>query len=119
MALAVAFEDVWSDGRRIHAIGTITPSGNYAAGGEDLNIKGAAANGRGQAWRSPSDPMQVIITGKAGFVYLYDKAARKMLVYCNTAGGANAPLGEHTVAGYVAGVTGDTIRFYAVGKQLV
>lgn len=79
----------------------LTPSGTYPTGGDPVDFAGFAPLGR--------QPKAVIIFGKAGFVYQYDLANKKMFVYCNTAGGANNALGEHTNAAYVAGVTGDVI----------
>lgn len=119
MALAVTFEDVWTDGRRLHAIGKVVASGNYVAGGEVLNIKGAAANSKGQRWMANSHPNIVLIHGMSGFIYEYDLVNRKLKVFTNSAGGVNGALTEHSAAAYVAGVTGDTIRFYAIGKKLV
>jgi len=81
---------------------SVVASGSYATGGDTLDFGTLI----GYTNRQPSS---VSISGKAGFVYQYDLANKKMLVYCNTAGGANSALGEHTAAGYVAGVTGDTI----------
>jgi hypothetical protein len=38
MPLTVNIQDHWSDGNRIHVVGTITPSGNYPTGGDTLNF---------------------------------------------------------------------------------
>lgn len=119
MAVAVSFEDVWSDGRRLYAVGTLAFSGNYAAGGDAVDIKAANPNTKGQRWMANSDPDVVMIQGKAGFVYAYDKATKKVQVFVNTAGGVNTALGEHTAVAYVAGITGDVVRFLAIGKKLV
>lgn len=82
---------------------SIVASGNYVANGDpvDFAVAGGFTN---------RQPDFVTIVGKAGFVYQYDFANKKVFVYTNTAGAANAPLGEHTAAAYAAGVTGDTIR---------
>lgn len=107
MALALSNVKRKADGMGIIITGKITPSGNYATGGDDLDFSKVA----GITNRRPDF---VIVAGMAGFVYQYDVANKKLLVFCNTAGGANAALGEHTAVGYVAGVTGDTITFLAV-----
>jgi hypothetical protein len=117
MALAVTFRDVWTDGRRLHAIGTIVASGNYVSAGDALDIKAAAGNAKGQRWMANSDPDLVIVTGKAGYMYEYDRVAKKLKV--RQEGAAAAPAVELAAAAYPAGVTGDTIDFYAVGKKLV
>jgi hypothetical protein len=106
MALAVSGIKRKADGQGIIAHGKITASGNYSTGGDALNLSSAI----GYTNRKPDI---VLITGKAGFIYQYDHVNLTMFVYCNTAGGANNALGEHTAAGYVAGVTGDDIRFLA------
>ncbi len=84
--------------------GTLVASGSYATGGDTVDFTQL-----GSIYRA-KDPLFVDIQGKAGFIYQYDITNKKVLVYTNTAGGANNPLGEHTAAAYVAGVTGDTIR---------
>lgn len=81
---------------------SVVASGNYATGGDSLDLQPLMGI-------TTKQPDMVFISGKAGFVYPYDLANKKMLVFCNTAGGANAALGEHTAAAYAAGVTGDTI----------
>jgi hypothetical protein len=106
MALAASGVKRKSDGQGIIATGILTASGTYPTGGDDLDL----AKIIGYTNRRPD---VVIVTGKAGFVYQYDHVNKKVLVYCNTAGGANTALGEHTNVGYVAGVTGDDIRFLA------
>jgi hypothetical protein len=88
----------------VEVFGRLVASGNYSTGGDTVDFTAL-----GSYWRS-KDPLFVEIQGKAGFVYQYDVENKKVLVYSNTAGGANAPLGEHTAAAYAAGVTGDVIR---------
>lgn len=87
--------------------GSIIASGSYPTNGDPLDFRGIIGY-------TDKDPFWVNAIGKAGFIYQYDYLNRKMFVYCNTAGGVNAPLGEHTNAAYAAGVTGDTIVFQAV-----
>jgi hypothetical protein len=107
MSLAVSNLKRKSEGQGIQATGIITASGNYATGGDDLDL----AKVVGFTNRRPD---LVLIVGKAGFVYQYDHTNKKMLVYVNTAGGVNTALGEHTAIAYVVGVTGDDIRFFAI-----
>jgi hypothetical protein len=80
----------------------LTASGSYSTGGDSVDL----ATVVGMTNRKPDF---VEIAGIAGFVYQYDQANKKVLVYCNTAGGSNAALGEHTAATYATGVSGDTI----------
>lgn len=88
----------------IEIFGTLAASGSYATGGDAIDFTNLGSILRAK------DPLFVEVQGIAGFVYQYNRVTKKLLVYCNTAGGANAPLGEHTAAAYAAGVTGDTIR---------
>ena len=85
--------------------GRLTPSGSYAAGGDVVDFALIAP--------SRKQPVTVNIKGKSGFIYSYDLANKKVQVWCNTAGGSNTALGEHTAAALVAGVTGDTVEFEA------
>lgn len=90
-------------GSPLTAAFSIVASGTYPTGGDTLDF-GLLV---GYTNRQPS---VVQIQGIAGFIYQYDSVNKKMLVYCNTAGGANAALGEHTNVAYVAGILADTIR---------
>ncbi len=103
MALAATRLTRVKNGTTIRASFSIVASGNYATGGDALDFGPLIGFTNRQ-------PKTVRIAGKAGFEYDYDYVNKKMLVYCNTAGGANAALGEHTAVAYVAGVTGDTIQ---------
>jgi hypothetical protein len=107
MALTAAVLKKTSSGGAITALFSIVASGSYATGGDPLDFAPLV----GYTNRQPSF---VDINGKAGFEYKYDLANKKMFVYCNTAGGANAALGEHTAATYAAGVSGDTIVAMAI-----
>lgn len=78
----------------------VTPTGNYATNGEVVAPTIESMHFQGKA------PDLVTVYGKAGFVFQYDHVNKKLLTYCNTAGAANAALGEHTAAAYVAGITG-------------
>lgn len=109
MALAVTLDRKIADLKTIHIWFTVVASGNYAAGGEALGLKALA--------KCRKDPLSVVITGKAGFSYPYDYANDKMRVHVNDAGGVNAAQGEHTAVAYVAGITGDTIKGYAVFEK--
>lgn len=105
--MALAFTQ---DGpRRVNLVtmevfGTLVASGSYATGGDTIDFTQLGSIIRAK------DPLFVEVNGIAGFVYQYNRVTKKLLVYANTAGGSNAPLGEHTAAAYAAGVTGDTIR---------
>lgn len=94
-------------GRSFKVMGTLALSGTYPTGGEPLDFYPYFP------FASARQPDKVNVDGKAGFIYQYDPVNKKLLTYTNTAGGANAALGEHTAATYVAGVSGDSITFSA------
>src|SRR5579871_6396467 len=56
MALAFSLVDTWDDGKRVHVSGTVAASGNYASGGDTLDlsqaplIASASAPVQGTAW---------------------------------------------------------------------
>jgi hypothetical protein len=109
MALAVtAVKNETAD--RIQIIkGTIVASGSYTGGGDTLDLTPLAPQiGIGRV------PFLVVIQSAAGYQYTYvpgaTLAAGKMQVWCNTAGGANLGLGEHTTAAYNAAVIADVIK---------
>lgn len=104
MALTVTVTRKLGENKTILLFGTIVASGSYATNGDALDF------GPLVGWTN-KQPLNVDVRGKAGFIYQYDYVNKKLLVYVNTAGGANAPLGEHTAATYAAGVSGDTITF--------
>lgn len=88
----------------VEVFGTIVASGNYVANGDPVDFTQLGSILRAK------DPLFVEIQGKNGFIYQYDITNKKVLVYVNTAGGANAALGEHTAAAYAAAIPTDTIR---------
>lgn len=107
MAMAVTTLKRSGAGRGLEGIFRIVASGTYPTNGDPVDFAPLI----GITTRQPD---HVSISGKAGFVYQYDYANKKVFVYTNTAGAANAPLGEHTAATYAAGVSGDTITAHAV-----
>lgn len=116
MALAASVTKHWDDGKVLHVLGTITASGNYTTDGDTLSFVNAAI-------KSASVPLLVIVTGKAGYTYVFvpgtTQANGKLLVfYCDYAASSAGPLIQIPQAAYPAGVTGDTINFYALFKKL-
>lgn len=116
MALAVTISNTDVAQDSFYVRGTIVASGSYATGGDTLSFASLGIP-------ASVAPRDVFIHGIAGFVYSFSRgstlANSLMLVHCNTAGGANAPLGEHTAASYAAGVSGDTITFLAIFDKLL
>ena len=108
----VTVTKAYKTGRVIRAYGTIAIGADpltYAAGGLITDFTGKVP--------SSKVPLRVKLEGKSGFIYNYVPgttiANGKVMVWANTAGGADAALGEHSTAAVVAGVSGDTIRFDA------
>lgn len=102
MAVSLAVLKRSKSGNGIDAQVQLTFSGTYPTGGEAVSFEAAV----GITNRPPSN---VMVAGKAGFLYQYDSLNKKVLVLCNTAGGANLRMDEHTAATYVAGVSGDVV----------
>jgi hypothetical protein len=104
VAVATAFKPVIQKlGTMTAVLFQVTVSGNYATGGDVLAIDALYRYG------GTSRLLGAWFWGKNGFVYMWDQATKKFMVFCNTAGGANAALGEHTAAAYAAGVASDVI----------
>ena len=82
---------------------SIVASGSYATGGD-------AADFAPPLGFTNHQPDNVDLEGIAGFTYVYNYTTKKVMVFCNTAGGADQPLGELSAGAYPAGITGDTIR---------
>lgn len=95
------------ENRSLQMLATVTLSGTYPTNGDPLDLSSYNP-------LSIRQPDIVQIQGKAGFIYQYDAANKKIFVYTNTAGGANAALGEHTNATYAVGVSGDIITLIAI-----
>jgi hypothetical protein len=118
MALALATPtviDKWYDGKRLHVIGTIAIGASpltYAPGGPVSSFSGLV--------QSSLPPIWVRVGGMAGFIYKFIKgttiASGTLMIFTEGTVAANAPLTEHTTAPIVAGVSGDTVDFYAIFK---
>jgi len=104
----------WWDGKILHVLGGITPSGTYVTGGDPLSFASLPEIKAGQ----PKAPLDVRIEGQAGFTYPYNNGTNrdngKMLVMQgDNDNAADAPAVEIPAAAYPGGVTGDTIRYHA------
>jgi hypothetical protein len=91
--------------------GQLTASGSYATGGDTFDTTVLLQPGIARV------PFDVLFKSRDGYVYSFvpnaNPALCKVKVLCNTAGGANAALGEHTAAAYNAAVIADEITFTA------
>jgi len=118
MALAFTLVDSWDDGRRIHVAGTIVASGNYATGGDALDLSSIGAAGvpttkppiQGTAW----------MDGLAGYDYVFSPGAtinaNKVKMF-QQASGAGA-FSELAAGAYPTAISGDTITFYGIFPRL-
>ena len=103
MALHATVKPIFLHGNNFYlVIARITASSSYTTGGDTLDL---SVLGR----TSKKQPKDVIFNSVSGFVYKYDLANKKILVYQATTTGTNLPLAQHSAAALVAGVTGDII----------
>jgi hypothetical protein len=86
---------------------TLVASGNYATNGDTVDFAPKAGFTNRQ-------PDYVDINGIAGFIYTYDRANKKVLVFGPVTAGANTALGQVSAGAYPAGITGDTIDVLAI-----
>lgn len=111
MALTPTLNERWHDTKRVHVVATVVASGNYITGGEALatTIKNLA--------KLKDNPFYVEIHGISGYIYAYVPATGLVKVfYADNNNAADGPLIEIPAAAYPAGVTGDVIKLYAIGK---
>jgi hypothetical protein len=110
MPIAVALKDQWSDGKRLHVIGLLTPTGNYAAAGVTINFAQLVI-------AASRVPKLCLIQGTAGYELVYVNGTNaqdgKILAY-STAG---TPLTD--AAAWPAGLTGVGVPFYAIFEQFL
>lgn len=117
MALTFNLVDTWDDGKRIHVSGTVAASGNYATGGDTLDLSQfplvAATQPpvNGTAW----------MDGLAGYDYVFFPGAtmnsNKVKIFQQGSGAGAFP--EVAAGAYPAAITSDTITFYGIFKKLV
>lgn len=112
MAVALTIVDQLALPRGILATFTLVFTANYPATGEPLNFQTAGV-------KTSKTPKRVFCSGIAGYVYQWDRALQRMKVKCNTAGGADLGLAEHSTGAYNAAVTGDTVEGFAIFDKLI
>jgi hypothetical protein len=116
MALTFNLIDTWDDGKRVHVTGTVAASGNYATGGDTLDlsqfpvIASAQPPIQGTAW----------MDGLAGFDYVFAPGAsmtsNKVKIFAQGSGAGAFP--ELAAGAYPAAISGDTITFYGIFPKL-
>ena len=117
MSLSTAVPTVtkqWNDGHVVHMVGTVAIGASpltYQAGGLVMSFAGLPVG-------ASSAPLYCAMKGIAGFKYEFNTgttiANGLLLIRVEATVATNTPLAEHSTAAIVAGVSGDTIRFYAI-----
>jgi hypothetical protein len=112
MTLTVTVDDKWFDGQRIHVVGSVLASVNYATGGDTVDFSGADV-------KSAQPPSDVRFTGVAGYVYGWTKGTliSNQLMTAHEAGADAAALDEVAAGAYPAALIADVIRFHAIFKS--
>ena len=113
----VTVTDKWHDGKRQFMIGTIAVGAGpltYPANGVPLDLRAAG-------FRGTQKPYFMVVDGIAGYIFVYDRVNGTLRAFQGkdpaAAGGADLPLQEiATGAAIPAGLSGDTIRFLAIGQ---
>lgn len=116
IALTFTLVDTWDDGKRIHVAGTVAASGNYATGGDTLDlsqfslIASAQPPINGTAW----------MDGLAGYDYVFfpGAAMNSGKVKMFQQGAAAGAFPELAAGAYPGAVSGDSITFYGIFKKL-
>ena len=104
--------DTWDDGKRIHVSGTLEPSGEYKAHGDDLDLSNVAS------LKAAIKPLQgtAWVDGLAGYDYVFhaangDRGAR-IKIFCHPA--TAGPFPELDAGYYPDAIRNDTITFYGI-----
>ena len=110
-ATTVTVVDEWHDSKRENVTGSISFSaGNYVTNGVSVTWTGQ------EFIKSATAPVFVNFWGIAGYVYVWDASHASIRIFQSAA--ASNPLSELTTAALPGGVTGDTIKFFAVFKMI-
>ena len=116
MALTFTLVDTWEDGKRVHVSGTVAASGNYATGGDTLDLSQNPIIGSAQ----PPIQGTAWMDGLAGYDYVFFPGAAlnnsKVKIFQQGASAGAFP--ELASGAYPAAVSGDTITFYGIFKKL-
>lgn len=115
MAAAVTITKQVDYGKGLFVFGTIALSGSYSVGGETFNLNAVGA-------KTTKSPDFVDINSTSGFIFGYNAATGKMMVFAERTVGTNASLIELTAVAY-SGLTPDmtaqVISFMALMPKLI
>ena len=116
MALTFSIVDTWDDGQRVHLAGTVAASGNYATGGDTLDLS------KNPVVASTQAPLQgtAWMDGLAGYDYVFTPgtAASNCKVKIFQQGASAGAFPELASGAYPAAITSDTVTFYGIFKKL-
>ena len=115
--LAVKVSKHWWDGKILHLIGSLTPSGDYSTGGDTLSFENTPEVKSQQV----TPPLEVTVRGSAGYLYSYKEGDNRDdgTVLVHEAAADGAALDELGEATYPTTVTDDDIRYHALFKGIV
>ena len=105
MAVVATITDQTSLGPKWMVTGTLTFSGNYATGGEVPTYPGLKT--------SKSTPIRLHAAALVGYLFSYDPATGKLLIFSDVTPAATAALPQLAAAAYPAALTGSTTYFQA------
>lgn len=108
--ITVNISDHWSDGKRIHVVGTLTPSGNYVTGGDSLNFGLPLI-------KSNSAPTHVDADGLGAYSYapvLGTTINNGKLKFITSTTGTELAAGA-----YPANALGDIIQFHGIFYKFI
>ena len=109
MAVVATITDQVNLGSRWYVEGTLTFSGNYVTGGEVPTYPGLKTG--------KSTAVRLAINALAGYLFSYDPATGKIMIFQDATPAAAAPLPQLAAAGYPAGLTGVTTYFQGWFKK--
>ncbi len=116
MTTTVSIFDQWSDGKRLHVIGTLVLSGSYAQNAEALSFANTPLQSTGNV-------KYLEITGRnSGYLYQYAKGASRdvgIIRIWQTGAALSGAFAQLGAGALPAGITGDTLDFYAIFDALI
>lgn len=109
MSMTATINDQWSDGKRLHVIGTIAFSGNYAANGDTVDLIAAGVE-------AGSAPLRMTVESPDGYATHVtlgtDPSNNKVQLF-------SAANTEVAAGAMPAGVVAVTSQFEAIFNQLM
>ncbi len=105
MAVTATVTDHWEDGKRVHVIGTLVFSGNYAAGGDTVTVSNLPLIKSA----SPPNWAEALGQSKYKYVFIFSGLTTGKVKIITPDTGAELAAGA-----YSATITQDTVLFYAI-----